>query len=59
VILAGGRSRRMGRDKATLEIGGQTLFERTLARMTPVTSGQSSGTCWEFCISEVIAYDLC
>ena len=28
VILAGGRSRRMGRDKATLKIAGHTLFER-------------------------------
>ena len=27
VILAGGRSRRMGRDKATLEIGGKALIE--------------------------------
>ncbi len=27
VILAGGRSRRMGRDKATLEIGGKSLIE--------------------------------
>lgn len=27
VILAGGRSRRMGRDKATLEIGGKPLIE--------------------------------
>ncbi len=27
VILAGGQSRRMGRDKATLEIGGTSLFE--------------------------------
>jgi molybdopterin-guanine dinucleotide biosynthesis protein A len=33
VILAGGRSRRMGRDKATLEVGGVTLFDRTLRMM--------------------------
>jgi molybdopterin-guanine dinucleotide biosynthesis protein A len=31
VILAGGRSRRMGQDKATLEVAGETLFARTLA----------------------------
>lgn len=28
VILAGGRSRRMGRDKATLKLAGRTLFDR-------------------------------
>lgn len=31
VILAGGNSRRMGQDKAQLQVGGQTLFERMLA----------------------------
>ena len=30
VLLAGGRSRRMGRDKRFIELGGMTLFERTL-----------------------------
>ncbi len=38
VILAGGRSTRMGRDKATLEIAGQTLFARTLTMMREVFS---------------------
>jgi molybdopterin-guanine dinucleotide biosynthesis protein len=31
VILAGGKSRRMGRDKARLPVAGQDLFERVLA----------------------------
>lgn len=30
LILAGGFSRRMGRDKASLEVGGQTLLQRTV-----------------------------
>lgn len=29
-ILVGGRSRRMGRDKALIDVGGETLLERTL-----------------------------
>lgn len=33
VILAGGRSRRMGQDKATLVVAGATLFTRTLTLM--------------------------
>lgn len=33
VILAGGQSRRMGKDKAMLELGGVTLFDRVLQVM--------------------------
>jgi molybdopterin-guanine dinucleotide biosynthesis protein A len=31
VLLAGGKSRRMGRDKRLIELEGRTLFERTLS----------------------------
>ena len=34
-ILVGGHSRRMGRDKARLEIGSSTLLERVIAAATP------------------------
>jgi len=30
IVLVGGRSRRMGRDKATLEVGGRTLVQRAV-----------------------------
>lgn len=33
VILAGGKSSRMGRDKATVEIGGKRLIERVTDRL--------------------------
>lgn len=35
-ILAGGQSRRMGRDKATLVIGGVPVLERIAGAMTPM-----------------------
>jgi molybdopterin-guanine dinucleotide biosynthesis protein A len=35
LILAGGRSRRMGADKAFLTLGGETLLARTIARAKP------------------------
>lgn len=34
-VLVGGRSRRMGRDKATLRVGGRSLVERVVARLKP------------------------
>jgi len=34
IILAGGRSARMGQAKATLRVGGMTLIERTVAELT-------------------------
>jgi molybdopterin-guanine dinucleotide biosynthesis protein A len=37
-VTAGGRSSRMGRDKAWLELGGQAMIERVIAAVAPVTS---------------------
>ena len=36
IVLAGGESERMGRDKRRLTVGGQTLLARTLARLRPL-----------------------
>ncbi|MDE3105835.1 MAG: molybdenum cofactor guanylyltransferase [Acidobacteriota bacterium] len=36
VVLAGGRSSRMGRDKARISLGGRTLVERALANLAQV-----------------------
>ena len=40
VILAGGKSRRMGYNKALLQIGNQTIIQRVLASLKQVTSSQ-------------------
>jgi molybdopterin-guanine dinucleotide biosynthesis protein A len=40
-ITAGGRSSRMGRDKAWLEIGGRAMIEHVIAALLPVTDGVS------------------
>jgi molybdopterin-guanine dinucleotide biosynthesis protein A len=36
-ILAGGQSKRMGQDKAFLEVGGQPVIERVISRVRPLT----------------------
>lgn len=36
-ILAGGKSRRMGQDKAFLPVGGRPVIERVIARVSPLT----------------------
>jgi molybdenum cofactor guanylyltransferase len=38
-ITAGGRSSRMGTDKAWLELGGRAMIEQVIAALAPVTSG--------------------
>jgi len=35
VVLAGGRSSRMGRDKASIELGGRTLLQRAINLLAP------------------------
>ncbi|HRW51395.1 MAG TPA: molybdenum cofactor guanylyltransferase [Phycisphaerae bacterium] len=40
-VLVGGGSRRMGRDKALIDVGGETLLERTL-RVAKSSAGQCS-----------------
>jgi len=36
-VLAGGQSKRMGRDKAFVEVGGRSVIERVLAQVGPLT----------------------
>lgn len=36
-ILAGGQSKRMGRDKAFLEVGGRPVIERVITKVEPLT----------------------
>ena len=38
ILLAGGLSSRMGQDKATLEIEGQTMLERLLVALRPLVA---------------------
>ena len=37
VVLAGGQSSRMGRDKATMEVDGKTMLDRTVELLRPHT----------------------
>ncbi len=38
IILAGGKSRRMGKDKALMEVNGNTMLERAIALCETITS---------------------
>jgi molybdenum cofactor guanylyltransferase len=42
IVLAGGRSSRMGRDKALIEVGGRTLIERTVEVTRFALRGETS-----------------
>ena len=38
IVLAGGRSSRMGKDKASLKISGKSMIERLLLELSPIVS---------------------
>lgn len=40
IILAGGESRRMGRDKALLPLSGETMVRRVIRRLSPLGEGE-------------------
>jgi len=54
-VLAGGQSRRMGRDKALLSVGGSTLLEHALAQLAPLVSRLFVGTGAEVRYAEQLA----
>jgi len=45
-VLAGGQSKRMGQDKAFLEVGNQMVIERILSRVQPLTDDLFISTNW-------------
>jgi molybdopterin-guanine dinucleotide biosynthesis protein A len=55
IILCGGRSRRMGRDKAELPFGGETLLARVARLLTPVVDDIVVSAA----AGQVIPADLC
>ena len=38
IVLAGGQSKRLGRDKAWLKLDGQTLIERVVTRVAQISA---------------------
>jgi len=38
IVLAGGRSRRLGQDKRLVNIGGEALIDRVIGRLLPISS---------------------